>query len=198
MGEHAYHRIISLSRLGTYEGQNQTKLAEAARYTTVNIPQSLVHLEKAQLFYGHANSHKTNIDAPFVVQLKLVSDFKMANYNRYDLLAARHRVIDTGILLEETTKTLSSQAEEEYWKDPARVRGYYKPVPMGEMPMGAREVMAPDLAAEELRMAVLEVEKEGHEGLGGLKALMGKLKVPLEKVKKDGNGGGDLELSDSE
>lgn len=44
------------------------------------IPQSLIHLEKAQLYFGHGNTHTNTHSGPFTDKIKLISDFKLAHY----------------------------------------------------------------------------------------------------------------------
>ncbi|KAK4541496.1 hypothetical protein LTR36_007942 [Oleoguttula mirabilis] len=191
-GKHAKHGVF---RLGPVT-QRQKQTAQAAvqafsdgktattehHGTDVSVPQSLHHLERAQLYYGHGNTHTTEEDSPYVAQIILIMAFKTAHYaadiraaSGWQLRDLQGTTTTTGIL-ENINAQVPSGSH-------VKLSHHWEGKPVAKVAsLADRKDLAPRLAAEEISKAVEATEEEGGGGvaLAGLRELAGKLGVELE------------------
>jgi len=134
----------------------------------VKIPKSLIHLEKAQLCYIHANN--ANNDT-LTTKAKDLSEFRMSVYSEAQLAAVCHQVVGNGALMEETIKTIKVGVPQT------------RPVPFSLAQRSAptkfelRRGEAMRCAKEEMRKAVQAMAEEEHGALERMKKMARRLGV---------------------
>ncbi|KAK5120637.1 hypothetical protein LTR85_005995 [Meristemomyces frigidus] len=188
-GAHADHGVI---RLGPVT-QKQKETAQTALQALssgknaatvkgdagVRVPQSLSHLEKARLYYGHGNKHTSDEDAPYTAQMLMITAFKTAHYAADIRDASSWQLRDPkGTIAKETLQTLNAQVGED---SHVSMSGSWEGVPVEKVArLEDRRKLRPVLAAAEVRRAAEAMREEGDEvGLTALKQLARELGVDL-------------------
>ena len=172
-GEHADHLIIPVGEPRSDAKRDRVRDIEE-QYADVEIPASLKHIERAQLFFAHGNKHRATEPAPYKTEIRLLADFKLQHFAK-DALEAMAVRVHYSPLINEIVATVNSHVGSE--ADLKKLSEFWNGQPAEDVVKQAeRRKICERLAMEELGSAMEAMEEEGHLGLDALRHLSGQLR----------------------